>query len=343
MSVFSLIQPALNALGVAPGELQLVETGTLVDRYYPNLSPDRPALIGVIKGGEQCRALARLLCQAYPRGHTVQVVHDLESQAPRVESIALEQLGWARQNEGRALLYVPALLCPGATETFQDVVAHLRAPDGCPWDRRQTHRSLREGFLEEAYEVLDALDRGDIELLKEELGDILLHVLLQVQIASELGEFQMADVVCHVHRKIVYRHPHVFAGLEVSGVAEVLVNWEELKQREKEAGEETPSALDSISPTMPALARAQSIQRHVDRTGVLDTSFNKLVAGISARLVALSNELDGAEQEGLLGDLLFEVSDLARKLGVDAESALREVNLRFETRYRELEQAMGRD
>jgi MazG family protein len=197
--------------------------------------------------------------------------------------------------------------------------------------------------LEEAYEVLDALDRGDVELLKEELGDILLHVLLQVQIAGELGEFQMADVVCHVYRKIVYRHPHVFAGLEVSGVAEVLVNWEELKQREKETDERTPSALDSISPTMPALARAQSIQRHVDRTGVLDASLKKLVVAVSAHLVALSNESDSAKQERLLGDLLFEVSDLARKLGIDAESALREANLRFEMRYRESEQAMGGD
>jgi tetrapyrrole methylase family protein/MazG family protein len=239
---------------------------------------------------------------------------------------------------GPYLLYVPPLPCAGSVARFQDTVAHLRAPDGCPWDREQTHRSLRQGFQEEAYEVLDALDRDDLHALQEELGDILLHVLLQVQIATEQGEFRLSDVICHVNDKIVYRHPHVFAGLEVDGVAEVLVNWEALKQQAKEDGEEAPSALAGIPIDMPALARAQSLQRHVDGSDVLQHALTDL-AGQAARgverLSATGQEAASAEA---FGDLTFQLANLARALGIDAESALREANLRFEAQVRALEE-----
>jgi tetrapyrrole methylase family protein/MazG family protein len=217
---------------------------------------------------------------------------------------------------------------------FQDTVAHLRAQDGCPWDREQTHRSLRQGFQEEAYEVLDALDRDDLGALQEELGDMLLHILLQVQIATEQGEFRLSDVVCHVNKKIVYRHPHVFAGLQVEDVAEVLVNWEALKLQEKESAAETPAPLAGISVAMPALARAQSIQRHVDGSEMLENSVPALAARVASDLKRLGMAKEGVARTEALGDLLFELANLARKLGVDAESALREANLRFEEQFR---------
>jgi tetrapyrrole methylase family protein/MazG family protein len=197
---------------------------------------------------------------------------------------------------------------------------------------------LRQGFQEEAYEVLDALDREDLEDLVEELGDILLHVLIQAQIASELGEFRMSDIVRHVNTKIVHRHPHIFDGLSVNGVEEVLVNWEELKRQEK--GQRASSVLDSVSLAMPALARAQSIQRHVDRTGLVSAEVNELLARVSDALPNLLAQVDHAAREAIFGDLLFELTNLARKLNLDAESALREANSRFERRFRSIENSL---
>lgn len=335
MELYRLACSCLEVLGEAPSALQIGDVGTLIERHYPNLSTDRPALLGVIRDTAQLERLGARLRLAYPDGHPVTAILFGE-QAPRTYQVALAHVGGIALGTA-ALLYVPSLPEAGAVETFQDTVAHLRAPDGCPWDRKQTHRSLRQGFQEEAYEVLDALDRGDVESLKEELGDVLLHVLLQAQIATEYGEFRMSDVVRRVNEKIVYRHPHVFGGLDVDGVEEVLVNWETLKQREKEARVEDASALDSIAPAMPALARAQSIQRHVDRTGIVSVESDDLVK----RIVDRVSEVDAAQGYDVcaeaVGELIFDIVNLARGLGIDAESALREANTRFETRFRALE------
>jgi tetrapyrrole methylase family protein/MazG family protein len=289
----------------------------------------------VITHTAQLLRLSTRLQQVYPGDHPVTVILFGE-QAPHTHQAALAHVGGITLGTA-ALLYVPPLPEAGSVETFQDTVAHLRAPDGCPWDREQTHRSLRQGFQEEAYEVLDALDREDVESLKEELGDVLLHVLLQAQIATEYGEFRMSDVVCRVNEKIIYRHPHVFGGLDVDGVEEVLVNWETLKQQEKEARMEDASALDGIAPAMPALARAQSIQRHVDRMGIVSVEIDDLIE----RIVDRMREADAAQRADVcakaVGELLFDIANLARGLGIDAESALREANMRFEARFRALE------
>jgi tetrapyrrole methylase family protein/MazG family protein len=318
--------------------LQIADADRLVERHFPNLSTDRPALIGPLGDVEQRAALRRLLTRAYSDGHQVMVVR-LTGDASFVESRTLGELGPNDRGGGTSLLYLPPLPCPGAVETFQDTVAHLRAPDGCPWDREQTHRSLRQGFQEEAYEVLDALDRDDLELLTEELGDVLLHILLQAQIGSENAEFRLSDVICRVNTKIVYRHPHVFGGLEVDGVDEVLVNWDKLKQAEKEGRVEHRSALDGISPAMPALARAQAIQRHVDRSGVLSASPAELVNRVQEALAHLCDEQGGGDRQECFGNMLFDLSDLARAFRIDVESALRETILHFERRFRELERA----
>lgn len=334
MTLFSLVGPALAALGQVPQELQIADVEALLQRHYPNLSTDRPALLGTLSGSAGCERVSALLRAAYPDAHTVTLIALSGGRPSGLRALALEQLEQVDLGAGSALLYVPPLARPAAVETFQDTVSRLRAPDGCPWDREQTHRSLREGFQEEAYEVLDALDRGDLQALQEELGDVLLHVLMQAQIASESGEFRMSDVVRQVNEKIIYRHPHVFAGLSVAGVEQVLVNWEELKQQEKEAREAAPSMLEGISPAMPALARAQSIQRHVDRTGILSAAVDELRARASGALDDLLRQTDPGTREAILGDLLFEVVNLARKLGVDAEGALRQANARFEARFR---------
>ncbi len=328
----------MDVLGESPAEMQIAEAECLIAQRHPHLSTDRPAVIGPLEADGQA-ALQACLLQAYPESHRVMVVEGLAQGQPWAQDIALGELERTVVESPPALIYLPPLPCPGALESFQELVAHLRAPDGCPWDRRQTHRSLRQGFQEEVHEVLDALDRGDVESLKEELGDVLLHILLQVQIAIEAGEFRLSDVICYAHSKIVRRHPHVFAGLEVDGVKEVLLNWEDLKRREKQANDESASVLDGISPSMPALARAQSIQRRVERAGAISTSAGELSVRVSDCLAALGAMNDHDAQEEVLGDLLFDMANLARLLGLDAEGALRAKNSRFESEFRAAERA----
>jgi tetrapyrrole methylase family protein/MazG family protein len=219
---------------------------------------------------------------------------------------------------------------------LQETVAHLRAPEGCPWDREQTHESLRAGLLEEAYESVTAIDRGDREDLQEELGDLLLQVLLQTQIATEAGEFKMPDVIAGIDSKLKYRHPHVWGERPVAGTQEVLHHWDELKREEK--GRRS-SVLDGIPAALPALQLADTYGQRVARVG-FDWSD---VSGVARKVREELAELEGAptreRQEAELGDLLFAVANWARWLGVDPETALRKANARFGRRFRWLERA----
>jgi tetrapyrrole methylase family protein/MazG family protein len=329
MSWFSLVERTLVILDVTVQDLQLANAGALAARRYPNLSPDRPALIGPLGGRAQCERLSLLLRNAYPADHEVTVVTGLDGEQPAVRSLYLQDLLTAPV-EGISALYVAPLPCPGAVETFQATIAHLRAPDGCPWDREQTHQSLRKGFLEECYEVLEALDRGDLELLVEELGDVLLHILLQAQIASEQGEFTMSDIVCYVHNKIVYRHPHVFDGLAVDSVDKVLTNWEELKLREKGDRAQASSLFEGIPVSMPALARTQAMLRRARRLGVSPVR-DEALERIGQAVTGLNAETTPTDRAKVLGDLLFDLASLSSTWGLDAETMLREANNRFES------------
>ncbi len=336
MDWFPFVERALDVLDINVQEIQLADARAQVARHYPSLSTDRPALIGPLTDVGLCGRLGRRLGQAYPANHEATVVAGIDGDAPALQSLPLDVLNHAAL-DGISLLYVPPLACPGAVETFQATVAHLRAPDGCPWDREQTHQSLRQGFLEESYEVLDALDRGDLKHLVEELGDVLLHILLQAQIGSESGEFRMSDIVCRVNEKIVYRHPHVFAGLDVDGVDEVLVNWEELKRGEKDEQSQA-SPFEGIPTAMPALARTQAILRRVKRLGFAPAETAQLAGRIVEAVALLVGEEDPLAREEQLGDLLFDLTSLASRLHADAESALRGANARFENRFQEGDQ-----
>jgi tetrapyrrole methylase family protein/MazG family protein len=245
-------------------------------------------------------------------------------------------------------LYVPPLPHAASLSAFQETVARLRAPGGCPWDRQQSHQSLRPYLLEESYEALAALDTGDSQALAEELGDLLLQIALHVQIAVENGEFMMSDVIEAIDAKLRRRHPHVFGDVSVSGVSEVLTNWEAIKHAERagaapgdvlvEEAPARPSVLDGVPRAMPALARAQVITDRVVRVGfewpTVEGVLDKL--GEEARELAAAQSAE--ERSAELGDVLFVVVNLARWLGVDAESALRTTNERFSRRFRILEQ-----
>jgi tetrapyrrole methylase family protein/MazG family protein len=225
---------------------------------------------------------------------------------------------------------------------LRKVIATLRAPGGCPWDRVQTHESLRPFLLEEASETLEALDGGDPAQLCEELGDLLLEVLLHVQIAEEAGEFALADVVYSVSDKLVRRHPHVFADATAETPEAVVEQWEELKREER--GER--SALTGIPATLPALARAQAIQRRASRAGFAWESAEQAWEALEEELRELREAETPEEQRDELGDALFALAGLARWLDVDAEEALRSTCGGFQTLFQRLEAAVresGRD
>lgn len=215
-----------------------------------------------------------------------------------------------------------------------DIIARLRAPDGCPWDRKQTHASLRENLLEECYEVLEALDEGDSGKLRDELGDLLMQIVLHAQIATEAGEFELGEVIKSINAKLIHRHPHIFGSAKVKDAEEVALNWEVLKGEERESG---ASILESVPRQMPALGYSQEIQRRVAQVG-----FDwKDVDGVIDKLAEEVNEFKQAETDEQrakeFGDLLFTLANIARRLGIDLESALREANRKFYKRFTYME------
>ena len=221
----------------------------------------------------------------------------------------------------------------GAFQTLVETVARLRAPGGCPWDREQTHASLKRNLLEESYEVLEAIDHGDVRSLSEELGDLLVQVAFHAQIAQEAGEFDLGDVIGQVNRKLVRRHPHVFGGVPVSDAREVERNWERLKEAERGPEKPQKSPADGIPASLPALTYAQLMQDRVGRAGFEWEE----ISGVLDKIVEEAEELRRAasDEEKLheLGDLLFTMVNLCRWLGVHAEDALRQANRRFKQRY----------
>ena len=226
----------------------------------------------------------------------------------------------------------------GEFQSLIDIVARLRGPGGCPWDAEQTHESLKRNLLEECYETLEAIDDGKPAELADELGDILVQVAFHADIARTAGEFDIADVLTAINRKLIRRHPHVFADGSASDARQVERNWEQLKADERrQTGKPEPSAMDSVPAALPALSAAQLIQDRAarfgfdwdDAGGVLD----KLVEEIGEFRDAATDE----ERLDEFGDVLFALVNVARWSGIQAEDALRQANAKFRNRYRVME------
>jgi tetrapyrrole methylase family protein/MazG family protein len=211
-----------------------------------------------------------------------------------------------------------------------EIIARLRGKNGCPWDRKQTHSSLREFLLEETYEVLESLDESDNQKLCQELGDLLLQIVLHTQIASENGEFDLEGVIKNINSKLIRRHPHVFGDAKVKSAEEVSHNWEAIKKNERNA--ET-SILDSVPRQMPALAYSQDIQRRAAQTGFdwenVDEVIDKLVEEVKEFQQSVSQQ----EKSDEFGDLFFTLVNVARRIGIDPESSLRRANRKFYERF----------
>jgi tetrapyrrole methylase family protein/MazG family protein len=220
-----------------------------------------------------------------------------------------------------------------------EVVEKLRAPGGCPWDREQTHASLRATLLEEAYEVLEAIDEKSADRMREELGDLLLQVVMQATIAREAGEFDIGQVADAVREKLVRRHPHVFGSVKVSGAEEVVRNWEALKAREYAR----ESAMDGVQRALPALQWAWSLQRRAASVGFDWQDAQGAVEKVAEEVSELGAAPTPEEKEEELGDILFSLVNVARKMGLNPEDALRGSAGRFEARFRMMEKAAAAD
>jgi MazG family protein len=216
------------------------------------------------------------------------------------------------------------------------IMARLRAPDGCPWDREQTHATLRASVIEEAYEVAAAISSGDDENLREELGDLLLQVVFHAQLARERGAWDFGTVAAGIVEKLVRRHPHVFGAENAADSAHVLRRWEEIKREEKTARHE--SLLDGISEGLPGLLRAEKIQKRAAKVGFDWNELPPVIEKIREELAEVEAVLsDPQKVEDEIGDLLFSVVNLARKLKVDGEVALQKATEKFSSRFRKLE------
>lgn len=327
----AILPRTLKALQISPGMgVQIFDATLLASYHHPPLEPHRPVLITSLYHPDLVAPLRKVLQAIYP---------------PQTEIKGLAVAGpiettLSELNASLGQIFIPAQPhCPGLTR-FQETIAHLRAPDGCPWDKEQTHHTLRPYLLEETYEVLAALDSGEMADLADELGDLLLQIILHAQIATEAGMFRMTDVINQINQKIIRRHPHVFGDISVRGSDEVKVNWEAIKAQEKtEKGktEMLPSAMDGVQLAMPALAQTLDISQKAVKVGFEWDD----VQGVLRKLMEEAHEIatasTHAEVEAEIGDFLFTAVNLARKLQVDAESALRACNARFVRRFRRLE------
>ncbi len=225
----------------------------------------------------------------------------------------------------------------GTFQTLVDIVARLRAPGGCPWDREQTHESLKRHLLEESYEVIEAIDQGNPAVLSEELGDLMVQIAFHADIAREAGEFQLEDVLRKINGKLIRRHPHVFADGHAENAREVEQNWEQIKVLERKEKGESKSPVEGIPIDMPALAYAQLMQDRVGKAGFEWDDVSGVLDKIVEEVAELKEAVTPEEKVHELGDLLFTMVNLTRWSGAHAEDVLRRANQRFGKRYLSME------
>ena len=317
-----------------PSQLILLEAQTLASAHVPPYPPDMPVLFTNVDSHELALHLKTLLLTTYPQEHVVFVVSN------RKKEERLLDFG-NKFSEGFSL-YVPALGDGTSFESFAEIVAHLRAPNGCPWDREQTHDTLRKHLLEEAYEAISAIDSGDFTDMREEFGDLLLQVVLQSQIANEENQFNVNQVIEGIHSKIVRRHPHVFGDLKLEDVDGVLANWEKLKEKERSDKKVEKGLLDGVPLALPALSQAQEYQDRAARVGFDWPEIEGVLDKVREEIEEIKNAENDFELASEMGDLFFALVNVARWKHVDAESALRGTNLKFKKRFAYVEQGAKR-
>ena len=341
----SFLEPTLSALGQdAFDGLQLFDGLEVAGYSHPPLNTDHPALLGQLYDRLVAGEVKMALMALYPDDHDVVLVHGAGTAEQVLERVPLYEIDRSDRISHLTSLFIPAMPYAGSLSSLAETVAFLRGPDGCPWDQEQTSQSLRAGFLEEASEVLQAIDDQDVDALREEMGDMFYHLVMQVQIALEHEEFRLNEVIGGIISKLIRRHPHVWGEVAVADSGEVIRNWEAIKDQENHQTPKGESVLNSVPLTLPALARAQKIQQRVVRVGFDWPDIEGVEAKIGEELDEIRSAESPLERQMELGDLLFALVNWLRWLDVDAESALREANNRFERRFRLVERlAAARD
>ena len=318
--------------------LQICDALDLLMQNYPQVNADAFLLIGQVYSRSVAGELKLSLMAIFPDEHPVFLVHHASAADAQIEAVPLYEFDHSDQIDHLSSLYVPPLPEASDLTALAEAVAVLRGPNGCPWDQEQTPLTMRDGLVEEVSEVLEALDSGDPQALCEELGDVLLHVLMQTQMASEVGDFTLSDVIAGIVSKLIRRHPHVWGDVDAADSEQVVKNWEAIKLEEKEEQNRPLSVLDNIPKTLPALAQSHKIQKRVRKAGfdwaTIDGVYDKLQEEVRELQTAETPEQQMME----LGDILFVVVNLGKWLKLDPESALREANLRFSRRFRLAEQ-----
>ncbi len=335
---FTLVSSVFDALRLSPpSRLTLLDASTLASAHVPPFPPDAPALIVGVDSPELASHVKEVLLTVFPKEHGVIVVGEGKKKDER-ELGGLENF----DSSSSTCWYIPSLGEGTSFESFAEIVAHLRAPNGCPWDREQTHESLRKHLLEEAYEAISAIDSGDFSHMREEFGDLLLQIVLQSQIANEEERFNVSQVIQGIHSKIVRRHPHVFGDVEVDGVDGVLANWEKLKEDERKGKKEGKGLLDGVPLILPALTQAQEYQDRAARVGFDWNQIDDVLDKVKEEIEEIKRAETDFELASEIGDLFFVLVNLARWKQVDAESALRGTNAKFKKRFAHVEQGANR-
>jgi len=338
---FALVAQTFDVLRLSPpSRLILLEARTLASAHVPPYPPDMPVLLTDVDSRELALHLKDVLLTTYPGEHVVVIVENGKKKEERIEEIDGD--GFPENT----YLYVPPLEEGTSFESFAEIVAHLRAPNGCPWDREQTHETLRKHLLEESYEAIAAIDSGDFASMREEFGDLLLQVVLQSQIANEEGQFNINQAIHGIYTKLVRRHPHVFGDLKLEGVEGVLANWEKLKEKERGEKKEGKGLLDGVPVALPALSQAQEYQDRAARVGFDWPEIEGVLDKVKEEIEEIKNAETDFELASEIGDLFFALVNVARWKNIDAESALRSTNLKFKKRFAYVEQGakkQGRD
>jgi tetrapyrrole methylase family protein/MazG family protein len=337
---------ALAAAGVPAADgVQVVEATSLGGSGIEltiELNPRWPAVVTGVYSPRIASDLKLVLERVYPAEHWVVLVHHPGLPDARVTPVPLADLDrMTLELDHLSHLVLPAVVGwvpTGSMHSLRAIVARLRAPRiGCPWDLEQTHRSLIPYAIEEAYEVVDAIESDDTAGLADELGDLLLQVALHAEIADQLDEFEWNDVVRALSEKLVRRHPHVFGDVQVGGAADVVRNWDQLKAAERVHQPRPASALDGVATSLPQLKRAAELSRRAAKAGFDWPTRDGTLAKVREELDELLEAASLADKREELGDLLYILAKLAWQEGVDPEEALRAANRKFTTRFAALE------
>jgi len=328
----SFVEPGFAAVGVDPMDGgQVVDAMLVAQQHHPRVDVNLPLLLAQVYARWLASDVKLTLLNAYPAEHAVTIVQAAGSAQQRLIPLPLAELDHSDFFDHLTSVYVPPLPPHSSFTALQELVAHLRAPDGCPWDRAQTLESLRSDLLDECAELLEAIDAeadgsDQSPAICEEIGDVLLSAAMLTQIATEEGRFQMGDVVRGVVTKLIRRHPHVFGDLAVDGVDSVLANWEVIKAQEKAEQGIPRGPLDGIAPGLPALEKARKLQSKAAKAGLLDRT---ALAHTDPTVAALFDRTASAQR---FGEVLWQIVALAHARNVNAEDALRSYTVEFRQR-----------